>query len=583
MQIKRGIPVSPGIAIAEVFLLEAEGVRIPEHFIQTHQVDAEVKRLEKAMDQALEELEALAHQVSEKAGATIAEIFSAHAGMLRDEYFRTDFSDRIRNKQYTAEFAVSRTMRQWRKVFTDDAFLASRVPDLDDLERRLLRNLLGARREELGSLTSEVILVAHDLSPSQTATLDAENVKAIAIDGGGPTGHTAIIASAMGIPAVVGLGTLTGEVSGGDTLIVDGVRGVVIVEPDEETMQSYEKRRTEVFQTERTLLEELRDQPAETPDGRRVQIMANIEFPREVTRIVEHGAEGIGLYRTEFLYSTGDRPPTERDHYEAYMEAIRQLEGRPMVIRTVDLGADKFIGIHDLAVERNPSLGRRSVRYCLDHREILTEQLSAILRASAHGDLSVMFPFISSVDEILTVRSVLDDLRDQFEGRGEDFDRDLKVGIMIEVPSAAVCADMLAEHVDFFSIGTNDLIQYTIAIDRANEHVTHLYKPLHPAVLRLIKITADAAHEQGIEVALCGEMASEIIYAILLLGLGIDVYSVAPPIIVPELKKIIRTVQYSDARRMAGEIMAHREADEAMEALMAFNRELLPELFPGPA
>jgi phosphotransferase system enzyme I (PtsI) len=582
MQIRRGIPVSPGIAIAEVFLLEAEGVRIPEHFIQGGQVDGEVARLEKAMDEALVELHSLAGQVRQKAGSTIAEIFSAHAGMLRDEYFRRDFSDRIREKHYTAEFAVSRTMRQWRKVFTEDPFLASKVPDLDDLERRLLRNLLGARREELSSLKSGVILVAHDLSPSQTATLDAENVKAIAIDGGGPTGHTAIIASAMGIPAVVGLGSLTGEVSGGDLLIVDGVRGVVILDPDEETIQSYEARRTEVVQTERTLLAELRDQPAETLDGRRVRIMANIEFPREVPRVIEHGAEGIGLYRTEFLYSTGDRPPSEREHYEAYMEAIRQLDGRPMVIRTVDLGADKFIGVHDLAVERNPSLGRRSVRYCLDHPEILREQLSAILRASAHGDLSVMFPFISSVAEIVTCRGILDDLREEFESRGEDFDRDLKVGIMIEVPSAAVCADMLAEHVDFFSIGTNDLIQYTIAIDRANEHVSHLYKPLHPAVLRLIKMTADAAHDHDIEVALCGEMASEITYAILLLGLGIDLYSVAPPIIVPELKKIIRSVNYSEAQRIAAQIIEQHEADLAMEVLMEFNRELLPDLFPGP-
>ena len=580
METHRGIPVSPGIAIGPVFLLEAEGVRIPKHFIAEERVEDEVRRLEKAMAEALAELETLSEQVSEKAGATIAEIFSAHAGMLKDEFLRVEFIQRIREKRYTAEFAVSRTMRQWRKVFQEDAFLVSRVADLDDLERRLLRSLLGAQREELASLRSPVILVAHDLSPSQTASLDRENVKGIAIDGGGPTGHTAIIARALGIPAVVGLGALTGEVSGGDMVIVDGVRGAVIVAPDEETLQFYRRRRLEVVRTEKTLLEELRDRPAVTTDGRRISVMANIEFPREVARACEHGAEGIGLYRTEFLYRAGEKQPSEREHFEAYMESIRQLDGRPLIIRTVDLGADKFAGIHDLAVERNPSLGRRSIRYCLDHPDVLREQLRAVLRASAHGDVRVMFPLISSLEELMQVRQILTDLQEEFEQRGEEFDREMEVGIMIEVPSAAICAPMLAEHVDFFSIGTNDLIQYTIAIDRANEHVAEMYRPHHPGVLRLVKMTVDAAHEAGIEVGLCGEMASEIVYTILLLGLGVDHLSVAPPIIVPELKKIVRTVSYSSACQIADEVLAQTKMDDAMAALLGFNRELLPELFP---
>jgi phosphotransferase system enzyme I (PtsI) len=563
-----------------VFLLEAEGVRIPEHFIPEGRQDSEIARLEKAMDRALEELDRLAHQVSEKAGSTIAEIFSAHAAALRDDYFRNEFVEHIRAEKFTAEFAVSRTMRQWRSVFQQDPFLLSKVADLDDLERRLLRNLLGAQREELSSLRSEVILVAHDLSPSQTASVDPDMVRGIAIDGGGPTGHTAIIARALGIPAVVGLGSLTGEVSGGDLVIIDGVRGAVIVEPDEETLQFYQERRTEAVRAETTLLEQLRDQPAVTTDGRTIGVMANIEFPREVARACEHGAEGIGLYRTEFLYSGSDRRPTEDEHFDAYMETIRQLEGRPLIIRTVDLGADKFTGIHDIAIERNPSLGRRSIRYCLEHPEILREQLRAVLRASAHGDVRVMFPLISGVEELLEVKRVLAELQEDFECHGRDCDLDLKVGIMIEVPSAAVCASMLAEHADFFSIGTNDLIQYTIAIDRANEHVADMYHPHHPAVLRLIKMAVDAGHERGIEVGLCGEMASEIVYAVLLLGLGLDHLSVAPPIIVPELKKIVRTVSYEDARRIADDILGRCEVDDAMDALMGYNRELLPELFP---
>jgi len=580
MEIKRGIPVSPGIAIGEVFLLEAEGVRIPEHFIGEGQVEDEVSRLGKAVAEAQAGLDNLAGQVSDKAGPTIAEIFRAHAGMLRDEYFRQGFVERIRNKKYTAEFAVSRTMRQWRRVFQEDPFLAARVPDLDDLERRLLRNLLGAKREELGSLKTAVILVAHELSPSQTASVDTSKVKAIAIDGGGPTGHTAIIARALGIPAVVGLGTLSGEVSGGDTIVVDGVRGVVILDPSPDVLDSYRARSTEAIRTEETLLEEYRGQPAQTLDGRRVGILANIEFPREVPRAVQYGAEGIGLYRTEFLFLTSDKAPTEREHFEAYMEAISQLGRRPIIIRTVDLAGDKFAGVLDVVAERNPFLGRRSIRYCLDHPEVLREQLRAVLRASAHGDVKVMFPLISSLEEVLQLKRVLADLRDEFEQRKEQYDRHMEVGIMVEVPSAAVCAPVLARHVDFFSIGTNDLVQYTIAIDRANEHVAHMYRPAHPAVLKLIKMSAEAAHDAGIEVGLCGEMASEIIYTILLLGLGLDHLSVAPPAIVPELKKIIRGVRYEDARAIADRVLACDEMDRAMSVLMQFNRELAPDLFP---
>jgi phosphotransferase system enzyme I (PtsI) len=299
-----------------------------------------------------------------------------------------------------------------------------------------------------------------------------------------------------------------------------------------------------------------------------------------VPRAVQYGAEGIGLYRTEFLFLTSDKAPTEREHFEAYMEAISQLGRRPIIIRTVDLAGDKFAGVLDVVAERNPFLGRRSIRYCLDHPEVLREQLRAVLRASAHGDVKVMFPLISSLEEVLQLKRVLADLRDEFEQRKEEYDRHMEVGIMVEVPSAAVCAPMLARHVDFFSIGTNDLVQYTIAIDRANEHVAHMYRPAHPAVLKLIKMSAEAAHDAGIEVGLCGEMASEIIYTILLLGLGLDHLSVAPPAIVPELKKIIRGVRYEDARAIADRVLACDEMDRAMSVLMQFNRELAPDLFP---
>ncbi len=579
MEIKRGIPVSPGIAIGEVFLLEAEGVRIPEHFISESEVEGAVQRLETAMDESLQELEGLAREVSQKATPKIAEIFSAHAGMLRDEHFRQEFFEGIRDNKYTAEFAVSRTMRRWRKLFQENSFLATRVPDLDDLERRLLRRLLGTRREELDALQREVVLVAHDLSPSQVASVDPEKVIGIAMDAGGPTGHTAIIAGALGLPAVVGLGSASTGVSGGDRIVVDGNRGLLIVEPDEQTLESYRQRRSQVIETEQALLAQLRDLPAETTDGHRVKIMANIEFPREIKRAVEHGAEGIGLYRTEFLYLTSDEPPAEQDHLDAYLEAVQQLDGRPIVIRTVDLGADKLGTGGGEMLEKNPFLGRRSIRYCLDHPDILRAQLRAVLQASAHGQVRVMFPMVASLEELHTLKAMLAELEEQFEQSGRDHDRDMEVGIMVEVPAAAICADALAREVDFFSIGTNDLIQYALAIDRANEHVAHMYQPLHPAVLRLIQETVDAAHRNGIPVALCGEMASEIIYTVLLVGLGIDEFSVAPPFVVPEIKKLIRTVSLEEAQEITREVMARREVDQAMEELMEFNRQLLPMLF----
>jgi phosphotransferase system enzyme I (PtsI) len=309
-------------------------------------------------------------------------------------------------------------------------------------------------------------------------------------------------------------------------------------------------------------------------------IFSNIESPREVARAVAHGAEGIGLYRTEFLYLTSANPPTEEEHFNAYMEAIRQLEGRPIVIRTVDLRGDKFAGTQEVIVEGNPFLGLRSIRYCLEHPEVLQAQLRAVLRASAHGNVKVMFPLVSTLEEVRKLKAYLAELREEFEQRRQPYDGNMQVGIMIEVPSAAVTASVLADQVDFFSIGTNDLIQYTLAIDRANEHVAHMYRPLHPAVLRLIKMTVDAGHDHGIEVGVCGEMASEITYAILLLGLGVDHVSVAPPVVVPELKKIIRTVRYEDARRVADRLLACTEADAATATLMKFNRELSPDLFP---
>ena len=578
MDIRQGLPVSPGIAIGEVFLLEAEGVRIPEHFIAPEHAQAQMERLKKALDEAARELRALADDVRAKSGAKIAEIFVAHAGMLEDESFRKELIERVSQKYYTAEFAVARTMRHWRKVFQEDAFLAMRVADLDDLERRLLRFLLGQKREELSTLQQEVIIVAHDLSPSQIATVDTEHVKAFATDAGGPTSHAAIIASAMGLPAVVGLGSITNDVSGGDVIIVDGSHGLVIIEPDSETIERYRARRSEVMESGKVLLRKFKDLPTETQDGRHVSLFANIESPKDIPRVLEYGAEGIGLYRTEFLFLGRKTPPTERDHLEAYMEAVRQLGDRPIIIRTLDLGADKFALDTPVVKEGNPFLGLRSLRYCLSHPDLLNVQLRAILKASSFGNVKVMFPLISSLDELLKARRVLSEIQEDFKRIGIQYDPDLEVGAMIEVPSAAVCADSLAQHSDFFSIGTNDLIQYSLAVDRANEHVAHLYRAEHPAVLRLIRMTTDAARKAAIPVGLCGEMASVITYTALLVGLGLDSLSVAPPQVLPEIKKAIRSLKFTDAQKLASDVLQADSPAAVMKRLEQVNKRLLSDI-----
>ena len=582
MEVLKGIPVSPGIAIGQAFLLDSEGVRIPEHFIRDDQVEHEVSRLEWALDRGQQELEDLAAEFSQKASSSIGEIFMAHAGILNDKEFRESLCERIRTKNYTAEFAVSRTMRQWRKIFREDpqSLFASRVADLDDLERRLLGLLLGEKREELESLRTEVLLVAHDLGPSETASVDPDKVKGFAIDAGGPTSHTAIIARALGIPAVVGLETLSNELSGGDELIIDGSRGLVVINPDDETVQSYSKRRDEALESDKILQEEVADLPAVTSDGRRITLLSNIDSAKEISRALTYGAEGIGLFRTEYLFLLGDEAPDEEAQSETYINAVEELEGRPIVIRTLDLGADKFMRGRGDPTEKNPFLGRRSIRYCLDHPDLLRTQMRAIVRASSHGNVKVMFPLITTVDELVKSKEMLAEVQAEFEERGEDYDPDMEVGIMIEVPSAAICADCLAREADFFSIGTNDLIQYTLAIDRANEHVAHLYKPSHPAVLRLIKMTVDAAERAGIPVSLCGEMASDVMYATLLVGLGIDQFSIAPPTILPEIKKIIRGIEYSAARESARAILESESPEEAFQALQEKVKEQAPNVFP---
>ncbi|NUN22017.1 MAG: phosphoenolpyruvate--protein phosphotransferase [Candidatus Jettenia caeni] len=580
MEIRKGIAVSPGVVIREAFMFESEGYRIPRHIIRKEEVDGEIYRLEKAIEDSKKEIQDLESRVSENLGSEIGSIFGTHRMVLQDVRLKNEIIDKIKKTNFTPEFAVSLALRVYIRKFQDvnDSYLAERVSDIFDVERRLLRNLLGEKREELKNLAQEVVLIAHDISPSQTASLDTEKVRGFATDVGGRTSHTAIVARALGIPAVVGLGTITTDIFGGDTVIVDGNRGIVIVRPDEETLLTYQSKVKSIHVFEEKLATELRDQPSTTRDGKHISIYGNIEFPKETHINTKYGAEGIGLYRTEFLYLGSPTPPTEEEHLEAYTSVVRELKEKPIIIRTLDLGADKF-ALSDDRKEGNPFLGCRSIRYCFENPSIFRIQLRAILRASAMGDVKILFPLISSLQELRRAKQMVWEVMKELDKEEIPFNKNIEMGIMIEVPSSVMIADTLAKECDFFSIGTNDLIQYSLAVDRNNERVAYLYCPVHPAILRLLKLAIKAAEENNIPVGICGEMGSEVEYAIPLIGLGITEFSVAPATIIPEIKKIVRSVTLEKAKEVAETACRFDDPEKTMNYLRNIAIEILPEAF----
>jgi phosphotransferase system enzyme I (PtsI) len=579
METRKGIAVSPGVVIKEAFILESEGYRIPRHLIKEDEIPKEISRLEEATTAAWKEIEKLEDRVSENLGSQIASIFATHKLMLQDKLLLREFSKKVEEHKFSAEYAVSLVLRVYIKKFesVDDSYLSARVGDIYDIEKRLLRNLLGEKREELKNLTKEVVVVAHDLSPSQIASLDTTKVRGFVTDLGSRNSHAAIVARALGIPAVVGLETATVDVFGGDRLIIDGNRGDVIVRPDETTIKEYQLIEKDFHVFEEKLTSELKDLPAVTLDGREILILGNIEFPRDIGPSLNQGATGIGLYRTEFLFLGSNETPTEEEHFKAYSQSVQELGDKPLIIRTVDLGGDKFFPANS-NTELNPFLGCRSIRYCLEHPDIFKSQLRAILRASALGNAKIMFPLISSLQELRKAKDIVKEVMEELNQKGIDFDKEIEIGIMIEVPSAAMVADDLAKEVDFFSIGTNDLIQYTMAVDRGNEKVAHLYSPAHPAILKLLKMTINAAEENNIKIGICGEMGGEIEYTILLLGLGLREFSVAPAMIIPEVKKIIRSVTYERAKEAAETVCSYNDPAKTIEYLRNIVREIIPEL-----
>jgi phosphotransferase system enzyme I (PtsI) len=580
MEIRKGVAVSPGYAIAEAFVLDSESYRIPKRVLPPGSQEEEVARFERASQTATAEVAAVQSAFERKAGKAYAAIFEAHLWMLKDPQIHAEVARRIREQRYNAEYAVSRAFRRYAWMFRNmgDENLRLRISDLYDIERRLLRQLLGQKRETLTNLTGSVVIVAHDLSPSQTASLDPRKVVGFATDAGGRTSHTAIVARALEIPAVVGLGTITTDISGGDRIIIDGNRGAVIISPDDETLKKYQALSQNFRAFERRLTAELKDVPAMTRDGTRVELLANIELPEEVESAVRYGAEGIGLYRTEFLYTRGGPPPTEMEQFKAYVHALRTLSGRPLVIRTLDVGGDKALQGESQPQEPNPILGCRSLRFAFQHPELFRVQIRAILRASAFGDVRLLIPMVSGLQEVERVRDLVTDVMADLDREAIPFNRELPLGIMIEVPSAAILADRLAREVRFFSIGTNDLVQYALAVDRVNERVASLYKPCHPAVLRLLKHIIQSGTEAGIRVTLCGEMSGDSVYTMLLLGLGLRSMS-ASPFAIPELKKIIRSVGMDEVKEVTDKALAMDDPDQTLAFLTERTRRILPEAF----
>jgi phosphotransferase system enzyme I (PtsI) len=579
MEIKRGIAVSPGVAIGPALVLDTESFRIPQRFVGGDNLADELQRLRQALAAAASQARDKQQAVSEKLGRQYGAIFGAHALLLEDPTLAREIETLVREEGYAAEYAVSRVMRRHIKALEslDRGHFATRATDLFDLEKSLLGNLLGHRREQLQHLKEAVIVLAHDLTPSETAALDPTKVYAFATEAGGRASHTAIMAGALEIPAVVGLGRFVTDVSGGDLAIVDGNRGIVILNPDDETQERYERTRSNL-RTFESRLGELRDLPAETRDGTRIALLGNIEFPHEAAHCVERGAGGVGLYRTEFLYLGRQNDPSEAEHLDAYLTVLRQLGPRPLVIRTLDLGADKFAtDPESTPAERNPFLGVRSVRLCLRNLTLFKTQMRAILRASAFGDVRILFPMVSTVLELRQCKMILAEVKEDLEEDGIAFNRKLPVGTMIEVPSAAIMAELLAREVNFFSIGTNDLIQYTLAADRTNENMANLYSPGDPAVLRLIDNIVKAAEKHQVEVNVCGEMSGEPIYTLLLLGMGLRQLSVTPHNI-PEIKKIIRSVALEEAKQVAQEALCLETARDVNNYLREQTRRILPEV-----
>ena len=560
----KGTGASPGIAFGRALVIEHSELVIEKKTIEN--IDEEIQKLESAVKVSKEELTKVKEKALDELGEHEAEIFEAHLLVVEDPELIGSAISKIRDEKVNADYALNEIKELFVAMFEsmDNEYMRERAADIKDVTNRVLRHILGIKVVDLAGLDEEVVLIAHDLTPSDTATMNKNMVLGFLTDIGGRTSHTAIMARTLEIAAVVGLNDITKKVKDGDYIVFNGDTGEVIVNPDEETKAKYASLKEE-FEEYRKSLELLKGQASITTDGRHVELAGNIGSPNDVEGLIKNDAEGVGLYRTEFLYmDKEDSFPTEEEQYEAYKAVLEGMNNKPIVIRTLDIGGDKELPYFEMEAEMNPFLGYRAIILCLDRKDIFKTQLRALYRASVHGKLRIMFPMISSLEELLDAKEVIKEVLKELDAENIAYSNDVEVGMMIEIPSAAVISDVLAKHVDFFSIGTNDLIQYTCAVDRMNQKISHLYNQFNPAVLRLIKMVIDNAHKEGKWVGMCGESAGDQRMIPILLGFGLDEFSMSPISILPA-RKLITSLSYADMQKFADEVLAMGTAKEIKE------------------
>ena len=560
----KGTGASPGIALGKALVIEHSELVIEKRAIDN--IEEEVQKLQNAVKVSKEELTKVKEKALLELGEHEAQIFEAHLLVLEDPELIDSAISKIRDEKVNADYALNEIKEMFVAMFEsmDNEYMRERAADIKDVTNRVLRHILGIKVVDLAGLDEEVVLIAHDLTPSDTATMNKSMVLGFLTDIGGRTSHTAIMARTLEIAAVVGLNDITKKVKDGDYIVFNGDTGEVIVNPDEEIIAKYASLKVE-FEEYRKSLELLKGQKSVTTDGRHVELAGNIGSPNDIEGLIKNDAEGVGLYRTEFLYmDKEDAFPTEEEQYEAYKAVLEGMDNKPIVIRTLDIGGDKELPYFEMEPEMNPFLGYRAIRLCLDKKDIFKTQLRALYRASVHGKLRIMFPMISSLEELLDAKEVIKEVLKELDEENIAYSKDVEVGMMIEIPSAAVISDVLAKHVDFFSIGTNDLIQYTCAVDRMNQKISHLYNQFNPAVLRLIKMVIDNAHKEGKWVGMCGESAGDQRMIPILLGFGLDEFSMSPISILPA-RKLITSLSYADMQKFADEILSMGTAKEIKE------------------
>ena len=579
----KGTPISPGIAIGKTLLLEKKRVPVFRLDLEEDQVEPEIQRLDSAIEKTQIQLSTLKEQLGARLGQEHSYIMDAQLMMLKDNLLVGNATDIIRKEKVNAEWALTDTASNLSNIFGNmkDEYLRERIADVEDVVNRIQANLAQIDVHELTEVDEEVILLTYQMSPSDIVELQDSGVVGFVTELGGKTSHTAIIARSLEIPGVIGIENIYKMAKSGETVIIDGYEGNVIVDPTPTQTREYQNKKL-YYEQHATMLLSMKDLPAITKDGRKVVVQANIELPDELDTAIRFGAQGIGIYRSEFLYlSNPERLPTEDEHFEVYRTLAEKVYPHSAIVRTADLGAEKFTPAMGMYHEPNPALGIRGIRFCLQKKDMFKTQLRALLRASTYGRLKIMFPMISDLSELREAKAVLEEAKEELRFRKQEFNENVAVGIMVEVPSAALTADLLAPEVDFFSLGTNDLIQYLLAIDRNNDHLSYLYDAAHPAVLRTMKSVVDKGHEAGVKVGLCGEVASDPQDLILLLGLGLDELSMNP-VSVPLIKHMIRSLNYSDAREVFAHCLSLATAQEVNEYVLERVNQFFPSGFFAP-